>query len=140
MSDHATGQVEEVYLPTATAETRQALKDTAAERVRQVRKWGVQTRPDGTGPQYLAMAEAAKARTDARADDGTLEWLDILMEEVAEAAAESDHPALREELIQVAAVALSWVEDIDRKAGASQAALDRLRRVFAVDAAGEVTP
>ncbi len=100
----------------ATPNTADALSDTADERVRQVTKWGVQTRPDGTGPQYIAMADAAKARTDERAADGTVEWLDILMEEVCEAAAEDDHVTLRAELVQVAAVALSWVEDVDRKA------------------------
>ncbi len=78
----------------ATPNTADALSDTADER----------------------MAQVAKARTDERAADGTVEWLDILMEEVCEAAAEDDHVTLRAELVQVAAVALSWVEDIDRKA------------------------
>lgn len=100
----------------ATPNTADALADTADERIRQAAKWGVQSWPDGTGPQYIAMADAAKAHTDAAAERGDVTWLDILMEEVSEAAAETDHAALRTELVQVAAVALSWVEDIDRKA------------------------
>ncbi len=126
----------------ATPNTADALSDTADERMAQVAKWGVQTRPDGTGPQYIAMADAAKARTDERAADGTVEWLDILREEVCEAAAESDHAALRTELVQVAAVALSWVEDIDRKREARrliQAAVDAHRRTFTVDSDGETS-
>jgi hypothetical protein len=44
-----------------------------------------------------------------------LTWRDILLEEVYEAFAETDSDRLREELIQVAAVALSWVDAIDRR-------------------------
>ncbi|HYF53037.1 MAG TPA: hypothetical protein VEA41_02135 [Salinarimonas sp.] len=39
----------------------------------------------------------------------------ILAEEVAEALAESDPMLLRAELVQVAAVAVQWVEAIDRR-------------------------
>lgn len=51
-------------------------------------------------------------------------WLGILMEEVGEAsqealtqkfgAAGNGHGNLREEVVQIAAVALAWLEDIDR--------------------------
>ena len=39
----------------------------------------------------------------------------LVREEVAEAFAESDPARLREELIQVAALAVSWVEKIDAR-------------------------
>ncbi len=117
----------------ATGETADALADVADERLVQVRKWGVQSRPDGTSETYSVHAEAAKLLTDTKAAEGTLTWADILSEEVLEAFSETNHDALREELVQVAAVALSWAEDIDRKA-------KRLvpdARTFAVTSAGE---
>ncbi len=99
----------------ATDETADALADVADERLRQVGTWGVQARPDGTSETYAVHADAAKLLTDQRAEAGTLTWADILSEEVLEAFSEEDHDALREELIQVAAVAISWAEDIDRR-------------------------
>jgi malonyl CoA-acyl carrier protein transacylase len=42
-------------------------------------------------------------------------WEHILTEEHYEAMAEEDPTRLREELIQVAAVAVAWVEAIDRR-------------------------
>ena len=49
--------------------------------------------------------------------DGT--WMIVLMEEVGEAARsilEGSPHHLRQELIQVAAVAMSWIDNIDRRA------------------------
>jgi hypothetical protein len=42
-------------------------------------------------------------------------WLTILLEEVFEAAGEEDISRLRTELVQVAAVAVAWIEDIDSR-------------------------
>lgn len=85
------------------------------ERVSQEAKWGEQNHPNGTGG-YDASKQASRARdicNDAFArGNGT--WCLILMEEVYEAWAESDPQKLRAELIQVAAVAVAWVEAIDR--------------------------
>ena len=103
----------------ATGETADVIYDVADERIAQVVKWGVQTRPDGTSESYSVHADAAKLLTDQRAEAGTLTWADILSEEVLEAFSETNHDALREELIQVAAVALSWAEDIDRRRATS---------------------
>lgn len=55
----------------------------------------------------------AKARTDLAHDEGTKTREMILTEEWAEAVAEEDPAALRAELIQVAAMAMDWVADID---------------------------
>jgi NTP pyrophosphatase (non-canonical NTP hydrolase) len=72
--------------------TNQVLIEVAGERMRQEVKWGQQ-------------------------DHGAHGWLPILTEEfgeVGKAMCENDPVNLREELIQVAAVAAAWVECIDR--------------------------
>ena len=63
-----------------------------AEQVNQVYKWGEQNHEDG-------------------------HWMLILQEEVGEAAKAilEEEDGVREELIQVAAVALSWIDCIDRR-------------------------
>lgn len=92
------------------------LDEVREERARQHAKWGLQTHRDGTGGASEQLAAAvAKAVCDAalRAKDCT--WALILNEEVREAFAETDAAKLRAELIQVAAVAVQWVEAIDRR-------------------------
>lgn len=92
------------------------LMDIDAERNRQDEKWGPQTHPSGTGSSFwAAQEETAKAVCEVRAERGTITWKDILYEEVAEAFAEGDEARLRAELVQVAAVAAAWAEDIDRR-------------------------
>ncbi len=76
------------------------LLDIVDERERQDQKWGIQNHLD-------------------------LTWNAILMEEIGEAAQEvltrsmgsiaKGHGDLREELIQVAAVTVAWIEAIDRR-------------------------
>ena len=98
-----------------------AVEDTAAERERQLRKWGLQSHPDGTGERVeviplwdaVDFAEWAKSATDAAAREGDVTWRDILLEEVAEALAESDPDLLKAELAQVAGVAQQWIDAID---------------------------
>lgn len=98
-----------------------ALDEVAAERVRQDAKWGEQNHPDGTRPTIptLNAREQAIHECDYAHRNGTGTWRHILEEEVAEAFAESDPVKLRAELVQVAAVAVAWVEAIDRRAGGS---------------------
>jgi hypothetical protein len=57
----------------------------------------------------------ARNSNDRAVREGTLTWTHILEEEVCEALAETDQERLREELVQVAAVACAWVECIDRR-------------------------
>lgn len=92
------------------------------ERRRQDEKWGPQDHEDlpggmPGGPCYGTLAGFWKDRNDARVETGTLAWDGILLEEVYEALEQgnTDNAALREELIQVAAVATAWVEAIDRR-------------------------
>lgn len=107
--------------------------EVRAERERQRAKHGDQTHlPNGTGPDrwhqmdqyYLRrhgirnddLALWAKARTDAASHsqgDGTVTFEHILTEEWAEAIAEDEPEALRAELMQVAAVAVQWIEALD---------------------------
>lgn len=92
------------------------LDEVYLERKRQHERWGEQNHPDGTAGRttYLAAHRAKKRCTEAfEAGRGT--WRHILAEEVAEAFAERDPEKLRNELVQVAAVATQWVEAIDRR-------------------------
>lgn len=114
---------------TAVSQTRRVLAEVRIERVRQDLKWGEQNHPDGTGADIrvlrstdvnldlrtgheLADIFKAKCRSNRLGRDT---WRDILLEEVFEVMAESDPAPLRAELIQVAAVAVQWVEAIDRR-------------------------
>jgi len=95
--------------------------EVAKERERQEDKWGQQHHPDGShpGPESVAMADGLRKITDKAAEQGTLTWRDILLEEVYEALAEEPNsPRLRRELIQSAAVIFAWIEDMDGREAA----------------------
>jgi hypothetical protein len=86
------------------------------ERQAQLKKFGDQHHPDGTGYDgSTGHADYWRDRCAAafRDDEGT--WGHVLLEEVFEAMAESDPQALRTELIQCGAVIAAWVSDIDRR-------------------------
>lgn len=90
--------------------------EVAAECQRQVELWGEQNHPDGTALDGdNERADDVKRLNDMFVSTGHLTWRDILWEEVREAFAESDRDRLREELVQVAAVAVSWVNALDRR-------------------------
>lgn len=115
--------------------TRGVLFELHRERAAQDAKWGEQNYPDGTGPKTVplhqivrgpanivgdthfafGLALQAKGDTDRAAKAGTLTFRQVFLEEVFEAIAEEDPDHLRTELIQVAAVAVEWVEAIDRR-------------------------
>jgi hypothetical protein len=98
------------------------LEDIREERRRQVEKWGVQSHPDlsdfaedGIRHWYGSMAENWKKMNDSPLEGLELDWRGILLEEVFEAIAEESPTRLRAELVQVAAVAVAWIEDIDSR-------------------------
>lgn len=92
------------------------LDEVHTEREAQHFKWGEQNHPDGTGSeQDRRSAEDWRYVCQRNFRNGVGTYRDILQEEVAEAFAESDKTKLREELIQVAAVATAWVEKLDRE-------------------------
>lgn len=72
--------------------------------------------PDGTGNESIwKLTEQLKGLVKTKTGRETLTMAEILLEEVAEAMAEPDRFKLREELIQVATVALAWVARIDNR-------------------------
>lgn len=116
------------------------LTEIGVERSRQDAKWGEQNHPDadevilsrldGTDWARTNVAvrladeyeipTAARARTMCkwRAEQERVTWADILVEEVSElieAIASCDPAQVRAEAVQVAAVAVAWVEAIDRR-------------------------
>lgn len=104
---------------------QQILIDITEERERQDAKFGPQRHQDsaiqdaGLAAYWYGIPteHVAKANTDRRFAFGSGTWADILVEEVAEVvAAVYKTPAdLREELVQVAAVAVAWIEDLDSR-------------------------
>ncbi|WP_435233323.1 hypothetical protein [Micromonospora aurantiaca (nom. illeg.)] len=108
----------------STDRTAVVLYEISRERGRQDEKWGEQNHTDGTGPAIVwsysgpaaYVADSARAECERLFAEGYGSWRDILTEEVAEAYATNDTSELRAELIQVAAVAVAWIEAIDRRA------------------------
>lgn len=122
-----------------SAAREKILGEIAAERARQDAKWGEQNHPDvvrAHGALHVARSVArvceeygvphpsrAKAECDGAARIGQCTWAHILVEEMAEAVeaatlaqlGRGPLAALRKELVQVAAVAVSWIEAIDRR-------------------------
>lgn len=93
------------------------LTSIADERDRQDTRWGEQNHQDGTDVSYYDNLDDARETNKYNNRHGFNTWADILLEEVFEALVETDDdPAkLREELVQVAAVATAWIEAIDRR-------------------------
>jgi hypothetical protein len=86
------------------------------ERQAQLRQWGEQQHPDGTGlPHSRAAADNARANCQMAASTGEVTWTHILTEEFFEAMAESDPVKLRAELVQSAAVIAAWIADLDQR-------------------------
>lgn len=91
------------------------LDDVVRERQRQDSLWGQQNHPNGTGiVGDRERADSARHTCEVMFRNGMGSWRDVLHEEVQEAFAEHDPVKLRAELIQVAAVAMAWVENMDR--------------------------
>ena len=107
--------------------TRAVLDDVAAERKRQFARYGSNSDlEDGTGPdaqwlQPLSIFRADDVKEAFREDygyyhsQGRVTWMHLVREEVAESFQESDPKRLREELVQVAALAVSWIETLDAR-------------------------
>lgn len=100
------------------------------ERERQNRKWGEQNHPSfdqvllnrkgSCTPQRMAEHYEIPTPTRARFlcetafNKGEGTWMHILQEEVSELLEADSHEKLKEELVQIAAVAMAWAECIDR--------------------------
>lgn len=103
-----------------------AFSDVMEERGRQDAKWGEQNHPD-FDPELEALrvrravdygvcdeSSARKWYEEAKAE-GRLSWAHVLVEELSEAICSTNEANLRHELVQTAAVALAWIEAIDRR-------------------------
>lgn len=121
-------------MSTYDPDTMRALRDVKDELERQHEKWGPQDHPNGTGPdadvpatyEIMTWAEgdtwapasgvlrSVRLENDRAVAGQRLTWLLILLEEVFEAAVESDPEKLSIELNQVAAVAVQWRLAIQR--------------------------
>lgn len=96
------------------------LREVRQERARQDAKWGpIQTIPDfSPGIETMRLFYAGDLETAREVNEGPkASFESVLLEEVFEAMMEDDPVALRAELLQVAAVAVKWVEHIDRREG-----------------------
>jgi hypothetical protein len=142
MSTSAYQQLSEIssHLPVPPDEhMADVLNDVFSERIQQDRKFGEQNWPNGTGPTKRPLQDIerlsvvpigrsfayriksnAQVVCEAAVKSGVITFRDILLEEVFEALAEGDDLALRAELIQVAAVAVNWVQAIDRRDTSAQ--------------------
>lgn len=92
-------------------------REIDAERDRQDRLHpGTTQIPDGTGGGgYDTRETIAKNACDRAHREGRLTHAHVFEEEAAEVLAATDPEKLRKELVQVAAVAVKWIEEIDRR-------------------------
>jgi hypothetical protein len=105
--------------------TLAAARDCIAERAVQDAKWGESNHPDVPAGVKLPCAffgipsaDAARLFCETAFRAGTGSNAHILLEEVSEAIEAAHDPVhLRAELVQVAAVAMKWIEQIDRRQG-----------------------
>lgn len=112
------------YQPTNAARTLAVLDMVARERVAQEAAYGPRNArlDDGSGPETrwlgpYTQVSAERIQEDLRADyeeyedeTNTVTWTHLVREEVAEAFAAPNSIRLAQELIQVAALCVSWVE------------------------------
>lgn len=111
-------------------QTVNVLSDVRAERARQFARYGTnEDLLDGTGPgvEWLGdvvgpglMADEIqlalrKSYERHEAEYGKPTFMHLVLEEMAEAFQENSPRRLREELLQVAALAVSWIEKIDAR-------------------------
>ena len=106
------------------ARTEHVLSLVADERLRQEARYGPANEllRDGSGPETRWLgpytgdsASAIQRRLRADYEDwedevGAPTWVHLIREEIAEAFEEDDPALLAEELVQVAALCVSWVE------------------------------
>lgn len=101
-------------------DTWRVLFDVERERQRQLEKWGSQAeRQDESYCIWRDPLEWPDADYYKRINDDPrtiIGWDTVLLEEVYEALEEvGDDAKLREELVQVCAVACAWIEAIDKR-------------------------
>lgn len=102
-----------------------------SERDDQEARWGQQDHPDLSGTpatrevwrkQWRRELVETRGLESVQRYAGKLGWDLILLEEVYEALSEANEEKLEEELVQVAAVAVAWLEAIQRRRAAREEA------------------
>lgn len=94
----------------------QVVEDILAELAKAMAKFPDQHLPNGTGGgEWAVMRDRRREVVDHKLSNGTATWMDVVLEESYEAFAETDPVPLRAELVQVAAMAIRWIQDIDRR-------------------------
>lgn len=97
--------------------TQGVLDEVGQERQAQVAQWGDQPLPLGFGAhKYRVLSDQFRRECEEAHQHGELTHRHVLLEEFYEALAEVDPAKARDELIQLAAVAVKVIEDIDRAA------------------------
>lgn len=108
------------------------LEEILRERARQDRLWGKQDHPFTIIPDNIMESnkavrnsvcnwyeipteERAKEKLNLSASKNELTWSHIIIEELSEAISEADPEKRRAELIQLAAVVIASIENIDQK-------------------------
>lgn len=92
------------------------LGDVQAERSRQIAKWGVQHRKDGSDPgTYRAIAARSRENFQNAEAAGSATWHQAVNGPFYESVSKTDPVALRAALVELAAVACAWIEDIDSR-------------------------
>lgn len=108
--------------------SRAVAYEVLEERHRQFTRYGTNNSlEDGTGPLERWLVPVSGMTADMLEKEirsgyehhedvhGAPSWRHLLLEEVAEAFQEEDPVRLREELMQVAALAVSWIETLDHR-------------------------
>ncbi len=92
------------------------LEEVSLERIRQDSKWGEQSYESISFKVKAGLysEKHAKELCDNADKDGTLTWSHIAFEEFAEVIDAKTETLRREEIIQLCAVLVAWVENIDR--------------------------
>ena len=98
------------------------LDEVAAERERHREIYGAsEDWPDGTSEGYRTLRDWSEKVTEELADHGELTWTRVLLMDTYAALFHTDPARLRPALVRVAAVALAWIEALDRRAAGSEA-------------------
>ena len=111
--------------------TENVLMDVEEERSRQFHRYGTnEDLEDGTGGAWARPVSESSAEVleklfradyeEHEAQHGRPTWVHLVREELAEAFQETDHTRLREELLQVAALCVSWIEKLDTRANSER--------------------
>jgi hypothetical protein len=71
---------------------------------------------DGTDPALMVEAEEVGEAVAELIETGAVTWHDLITAPFANMSAETDAGRLRAHLVEVAALAVEWIEAIDRRA------------------------